>query len=97
MIRRPAGQVAVPVVPPGEIDLQFIYRAALGISWNPAEALIVDGSRSVDSPESLAAQIAWALREEYGMALRPSAPVQWQDFDAEERNQVASALFRQAR
>jgi hypothetical protein len=97
VIRRHAGQVAVHVVPPDGIDLQFIYRAALSIYWDPAEALLEDRCIAVESSETSAARIARALREEYGLVLQPSANVQWKDFSAEERKQVASALFGQAR
>jgi hypothetical protein len=44
VIRRQAGQVAIHVAPPEGVDLQFIYRAALSIYWNPAEALLEDRS-----------------------------------------------------
>lgn len=91
--RRQAGQVAVHVAPPEGADLQFIYRAALSIYWNPAEALLEDRSEAVDSAKASAARIARALREEYGMALQPSDTVQWEGFLDGERDQVANALF----
>lgn len=97
VIRRSGGQVAVHVEPPDRIDLQFIYRAALSIYWNPAEKLLEDLSSAVDSPQTSGARIARALREEYGMVLQPSDNVQWKNFSADECNQVASALFGQAR
>ncbi len=97
VIRRPGGQVAVHVEPPDGIDLQFIYRAALSIYWNPAEELLEDRCSAVESPEASAARMARALREEYGMVLEPSGNVQWKDFSEEEWNQVASALFGRAR
>jgi len=93
VIRRKGGQVAVHVTPPDEIDLQFIYRAALSIYWNPAEALLEDRCSAVESSEASATRMARALREEYGIVLQPSANVQWKDFSGEERSQVASALF----
>jgi hypothetical protein len=97
VIRRQAGQVAVHVAPPDGIDLQFIYRAALSIYWNPFEALLEDRCSAVESSEASAVRIARALREEYGMVLQPSDNVQWKGFSAEERSQVASALFGQVR
>lgn len=93
VIRRQAGQVAVHVAPPEGVDLQFIYRAALSIYWNPAEALLEDRSDVVESAETSAARIARALREEYGMALQPSGNMRWTGFIDEEQDQVASALF----
>lgn len=93
VIRRQAGQVAIHVTPPDGIDLQFIYRAALSIYWNPAEALLEDRSSTVDSSESSATRMARALREEYGLVLQPSDNVQWQNFSADEWKNVASALF----
>jgi hypothetical protein len=96
VVRTHSGQVAVEVAPPAGIDLQFIYRAALSIYWNPGEALLEDRSRAVESTVESAARMARALREEYALALRPSDSVQWKDFSAEERKLVASALFGQA-
>jgi hypothetical protein len=97
VICRQAGQVAVHVAPPEGVDLQFIYRAALSIYWNPAEALLEDRSDVVESAETSAARIAQALREEYGMALQPSGNMRWTGFIDEEQDQVASALFGYAR
>jgi len=93
VIRRPGAQLAVHIKPPDGIDLQFIYRAALGIYWNPAEELLEDRSSAVESSVASATRLARALREEYGMVLQPSHNVQWKDFNAEEWTQVASALF----
>lgn len=56
---------------------QFIYRAALGICWIPADALLEDRESAVESSEESAARMAQALREEYGMVLtgaRATAP-----------------------
>lgn len=97
VIRRQAGQVAVHVVPPDGMDLQFIYRAALGIYWSPDEALLEDRSSVVESSEASAARIARALREEYGVVLQPLDNLQWKDFSDEERSRVATALFLQTR
>lgn len=93
VIRRQAGHVAVRVTAPDGIDLQFIYRAGLSIYWNPAEALLEDRCSAIESSEASAARMARALREENGMVLQPSDDEQWKDFSAEERAQVASALF----
>lgn len=97
VIRRHQGQVAVYVIPPAGTDLQFIYRAALSIYWNPAEALLEDRCSAVESSEASAARLARALRAEYGVVLQPSANLQWRDFPEEERSKVAGALFGQAR
>ena len=97
VIRRQAGQVAVHVAPPEGVDLQFIYRAALSIYWNPVEALLEDRSEAVDSAKASAARIARALREEYGMTLQPSGNVRWEGFIADDQDQVANALFEHAR
>jgi hypothetical protein len=93
VIRRHAGQVAVHIIPPSGIDLQFIYRAALSIHWDPAEAILEDRCRAVESSAASAARVSRALRDEYGMVLRLLANVQWTGFSADERSQVASALF----
>jgi len=93
VIRKQAGQVAVHVVPPDGIDLQFIYRAALSIYWNPAEALLEDRGEVGESAKTSGARIARALRDEYGMALQPSDDIRWTGFTDEEHDQVASVLF----
>ena len=97
VIRRLAGQVAVHVATAQGIDLQFIYRAALGIYWDPVEALLEDRSEAVDSAQTSAARIARALREEYGISLQASGNVRWEGFIADDRDQVAQTLFAQAR
>jgi hypothetical protein len=93
VIRRQAGRVAVRVVQPEGVDLQFIYRAALSIYWNPAEGLLEDRCEAVDSAVASAARIARALREEYGMALNPSGTMRWEGFIDDEQDQVADVLF----
>ena len=79
-IRKEAGQVAIHVAPPEGVDFQFIYRVALGIYWNPAEALLEDRSDVVESAETSAARIARALREEYRVVLEPSGTMRWKSW-----------------
>jgi hypothetical protein len=90
------GQVAVHVLVPAGIDLQFIYRAALGVYWNAAEALLEARSNAVESTASAAARMAHALREEYGMVLQPSDDVRWSGFSGGGQADVETALFGRA-
>lgn len=93
VIRRTPGQVAVRVVPPAGLDLQYIYRAAMCIYWEPAQSLLEDRSDVVAGPHTSAARIARALLEEYGIALQPTINIQWHGFTDEEQAHVASILF----
>jgi hypothetical protein len=96
VIRRQAGQIVIHVLAPEGIDLQFIYRAGLGIYWNSSLALLEDHSETVESAVTSASRMARALREEYGIVFKPSGDVQWIAFDADEQNQVAGILFQRA-
>lgn len=93
VLLRDGGQVAVHVIPPEDVDLQFIYRAGLSIYWNPNEGLLEDRTDTVESAIASAARIARAMREEYGLALQASAKVHWQGIDDDARDQVATVLF----
>ncbi len=97
VIRGQAGQLAIHVLAPEGIDLQFIYRAGLGIYWNSSLALLEDHSEMVESAVTSASRMARALREEYGIVFKPSSDVQWIAFGADEQNRVARILFEQTR
>ena len=92
--RQDPGRVFLQVVVPEALDLQHIYRAALSIYWEPAAQELQD--RYLDERSSLASaeRMARALREEYGIVLKPSPGMLWIGFDEETRAEVASALFR---
>ena len=97
VIKRSTGRIAVRVEPPREIDLQFIYRAGLSVYWCPAEALLEDRGSTMESPDSSSGRIARALREEYGMVLKPLGNMQWIGVSAEEQDRIAAALFGRSR
>ena len=86
------GRLALRVVPPKGIDLQFIYRAALSIYWDPEEMQLEDRSESEVSFVSSASRIARALHEEYGLGLTPAADLLW-SVDVDTIAEIACALF----
>lgn len=86
-------RVAVHVMASGGVDLQCIYRAALWIYWNPEAGLLEDRHHSAPSAVNSATRIARAMREEYGLALQPSAELRWEGFDDRSTDEVAAALF----
>jgi hypothetical protein len=64
------------------LDLQFIYRAALSIYWNPDQMRLEDRSSSEESLSASFIRIARALRNVYGLELRPSEDVKWDEVPA---------------
>lgn len=87
-----AGRLALRVVPPEGMDLQFTYRAALSIYWNPDKMQLEDRSESEVSFTSSASRIARALREEYRLHLIPAADLLW-SVDVDMTGEIACALF----
>jgi len=87
------GRVFLQVIQPTGVDLQFIYRAALSIYWDPVETELQDRYQAESSPLASAGRIARTVREEYGMSLAPSPHLRYSGFDEATRARVAEALF----
>ncbi len=71
-------QLALQVSPPKGTDLQFVYRAAMSVYWDPGTRSLED---RFDCETSLVAsfkRMARALESEYGLLLVPSPSLVWQ-------------------
>jgi hypothetical protein len=83
-----AGGVAVAVDAPGDLDLQFIYRAARFVYWNPEQSRLEDRCEHEVSQVASFSRIAAALRDEYGVGLRLHAGTRWDGIDADARRVI---------
>ncbi len=83
-----AGAVAVVVNAPGDLDLQFIYRAARFVYWNPEESRLEDRCEHEASQVASFSRIAGAVRDEYGLGLRLHAGTRWDGIDAAARRVI---------
>ena len=91
--RLEAGRLALQVVPPKGLDLQFIYRAGMSVYWDPKRMQLEDRTKSEVSATLSASRIARALHEEYGLSLRPASGLAWCGIDADRTGEIASLLF----
>jgi hypothetical protein len=86
------GRVAVLVDPPDGLDLQYIYRAALSVYWNPAKRRLEDRYAREDSPASSYRRIARALEDEYGLRLRADPHLRWIDVAEDVQREIECEL-----
>jgi hypothetical protein len=83
-----AGAVAVAVDAPGDLDLQFVYRAASFVHWNPEKSRLEDRCEHQASQVASFRRIAGAVRDEYGLGLRLHAGTRWDGIDADARRAI---------
>jgi hypothetical protein len=93
VFRRKNGALALKVVSPEGVDLQFVYRAAISIYLNPSDMLLEDRCEIEVSPIASSQRITRALKQEYGMYLRPSPDITWEGIGEDTRRQVEKKLF----
>lgn len=89
-----AGQdrVSVIVEAPDDMDLQFIYRAALFVYWVPSESRLEDRNERETSPVQSFERIARALADEYGMTLRAGPNLAWKGLEDADRAAIETML-----
>jgi hypothetical protein len=79
------GRLALQLVVPDDLDLQFIYRAALSIYWNPACLQLEDLYEAETSVRASFQRIAGALKSEYGLTLERGPHLRWEGLSNSDR------------
>jgi hypothetical protein len=86
------GRVAVRVAPPQGLDLQYIYRAALSVYWDPNSGQLEDRYEREESQAASVERISRALRAEYGLMLQPATGIRWEGIESHTRREIEDAL-----
>jgi hypothetical protein len=87
-----SGRVAIKVEPPRGIDLQYIYRAAQSVYWDPISSQLEDRSEGQESPVASARRICEALLGEYRLALQPAPDIAWQGIEPRVQREMRRVL-----
>lgn len=86
------GRLAAVVDGSSDPYLQFVYRAGLGIYWNPDLRRFEDRIGHETTHLESCQRIARAVREELGIALRLGSATRWEGIQSEERAAVRAVL-----
>jgi hypothetical protein len=81
----------MPRIAPAE-DFEQIYRAAMGVRWQPTRRALVPHETQGASPEWWFRQIVSAVQSEYGQLLVLQPDTKWTNVSPDTRRAIQSAI-----